>query len=91
MGNRGYIGGIKTNGFRPIRSGLDFVTTSRLLSIRICTHPPQGSKLLFFSAVSVRCRFQEDLTAKWVQKLHTVSLNCLTEKFVQKNFSSRDN
>ena len=46
----------------------------------ISTHPLQCSKLLDFSAVSVKERFKEDLTAK-VQKLYRVSLNkinCLT-------------
>ncbi len=53
----------------------------------ISTYPPQGSKLLVFSAVWLnRERFEENLTAK-VQKLHRVGLNinCLT--FDKKTFS----
>ena len=88
MGNR--LGGEKAYiRFPVIRPVRNFVTTSIdslaiLWKVRCClnisTHPPQCSKLLVFSAVSVKERFEEDLTAK-VQKLHRVSLNkinCLT-------------
>ncbi len=75
MGNR--LGREKTNGFRPRSETLShhlyiivWLSYARFDVAYMSTHPPQCSKLLVFSAVSV---VQEDITAK-VQQLHRVGL-----------------